>query len=203
METAQSHARATRRANRMHTDRIWRGHPPPPPPNTGVGQRGHCYSIDINNGAAVFRGWPPRKLGSVRTREIADMTRDRDARAARSGAGHGLEHGIELGRHRGPEMSLRVGRRQPVHHFPAMDQHAGVIEGASEIRSRPQRLLEQGVAVQSRPVAQPKDVFLALAAVSTIVSSLASGCTNTPPKQADTITTRFLIPSLSRLVLTS
>src|SRR3954454_22210912 len=111
MEIAQSPARPTAGApiaGMPLSCALRRGQCPLARENTGVGQRGHCYSIDINNGAAVFRGWPPRKLGSVRTREIADMTRDRDARAARSGAGHGLEHGIELGRHRGPEMSLRV-----------------------------------------------------------------------------------------------
>src|SRR4051812_13625339 len=113
-----------------------------------------------------------------------------------------LNTGIELGRHRRSEMSLRVGRRQPVHHFPAVNQHPGVVEGAPEIRSRPQRLLEQGIA-EIGPVPPGRAAegrVLGIGRGHTIVSSLASGCTNTPPKQADTITTRFLIPSLSRLV---
>src|SRR6266852_3926055 len=43
-------------------------------------------------------------------------------------------------------MSLRIGRRQAVHHFPAADQDLGVREGAREIGSRLQALPEQGVA---------------------------------------------------------
>src|SRR5262245_4694712 len=60
--------------------------------------------------------------------------------------GHRLKQRIELLDHRRAEMTLRVRRRHTVHHFPAANEDARVIERAPEIRSRLQALLEQGIA---------------------------------------------------------
>src|SRR5215831_255258 len=58
----------------------------------------------------------------------------------------GSEERRQLGDQSAAKRALRIGRGGTIHHFPTVDQHPRMIEGAFEVRARVQTLMEKRVA---------------------------------------------------------